>query len=174
MAKTSILNWLKSTTRRSKRSSRRSSGSNSSTGGQRSINASSSSDGRISTKNKRSDSEKVKEGTKEASAKIGEKVIEGMKDARDLSVVIYFLSVLIMNYDINFSTKSNSDKDKPPTPLRNRGFAREHRKGMKEAGGKAGDKVKEGIKEAGTKASEKVKEGTKEARAKIGEKVIEG
>ena len=172
MAKTSILNWLKSTTRRSKRSSRRSSGSNSSTGGQRSINASSSSDGRISTKDKRSktsddDNSSIRRGHKD-NGKVPESILLSQSEDEDEN-----------------STKSNSDKDKPLSPLKKFGFtdraARELRKGMKEAGDKggknikvgmqvAGEKVKEGMKEAGEKTGEKVKEGMKEA----GEKVKEG
>ena len=94
-------------------------------------------------------------------------------------------SIQLSRSEDESSNKSNSDEDKPPSPLKNHRFtdraARELRKGMKEAGDKggknikvgmkvAGEKVKEGMKEAGEKTGEKVKEGMKEA----GEKVKEG
>ena len=94
-------------------------------------------------------------------------------------------SIQLSRSEDESSNKSNSDEDKPPSPLKNLGLmdraARELRKGMKEEGDKggknikvgmkvAGEKVKEGMKEAGEKTGEKVKEGMKEA----GEKVKEG
>ena len=94
-------------------------------------------------------------------------------------------SIQLSRSEDESSNKSNSDEDKPLSPLKNPRFtdraARELRKGMKEAGDKggknikvgmkvAGEKVKEGMKEAGEKTGEKVKEGMKEA----GEKVKEG
>ena len=105
-------------------------------------------------------------------------------------------SIQLSRSEDESSNKSNSDEDKPPSPLKNHRFtdraARELRKGMKEAGDKggknikvgmkvAGEKVKEGMKEAGEKTGEKVKEGMKEAGEKVkegmkeaGEKVKEG
>ena len=108
-------------------------------------------------------------------------------------------SIQLSRSEDESSNKSNSDEDKPLSPLKNPRFtdraARELRKGMKEAGDKggknikvgmkvAGEKVKEGMKEAGEKtgekvkegkeAGEKVKEGMKEAAEKAGDKVKEG
>ena len=105
-------------------------------------------------------------------------------------------SIQLSRSEDESSNKSNSDEDKPPSPLKNLGLmdraTRELRKGMKEAGDKggknikvgmkvAGEKVKEGMKEAGEKTGEKVKEGMKEAGEKVkegmkeaGEKVKEG